>query len=85
MLSPDANPCDLLTAAAARIRWQQRLLCSLPAGAGVDMNSQDANGLYFTFEDIYQNITDAVQLLESQEKPPPDPQAPCPGKGLFVS
>ncbi len=68
MHSPDANPCDLLTAAAARIRWQQRLLCSLPAGAGVDMNSQDSNGLYFTFEDIYQNITDAVQLLESQEK-----------------
>lgn len=32
------------------------------------MNSQDANGLYFTFEDIYQNIIGAVQLLESQEK-----------------
>ncbi len=67
MPDASANPCDLLTAAAARIRWQQRLLCSLSAGAGVDMSSQDANGLYFTFEDIYQDITDA-ELLESQEK-----------------
>lgn len=68
MRKSDANPIDLLTEAAARIRWQQRLLCSLPVGAGVDVTSQEATGLYFTFEDIYQNITDAVALLEEEPK-----------------
>lgn len=33
ILSPDANPCDLLTAAAARIRWQQRP-CFAPCPPG---------------------------------------------------
>lgn len=68
MRKSDANPIDLLTEAAARIRWQQRLLCSLPVGAGVDVTSQEATGLYFTFEGIYQDITDAVALLEEEPK-----------------
>ncbi|WP_418237228.1 hypothetical protein [Desulfovibrio sp.] len=57
-------PADLLHEAAARIRWQQRLLCSLPVDAQVDMDTQDAQGLYLAFEDIYQAITEAARQLE---------------------
>lgn len=32
-------PADLLHDAAARIRWQQRLLCSLSVDARVDMDT----------------------------------------------
>ncbi|WP_337397025.1 hypothetical protein [Desulfovibrio sp.] len=58
-------PADLLHEAAARIRWQQRLLCSLPVDAQVDMDTQDAQGLYLAFEDIYQAIIEALSRMEA--------------------
>lgn len=59
------HPVDLLHDAAARIRWQQRLLCSLSADEPVDMDTQDAQGLYLAFEDIYQAITEALSQMEA--------------------
>ena len=56
-------PADLLHD-AARIRWQQRLLCSLSVDARVDMDTQDVQGLYLSLEDIYQAITEAARQLE---------------------
>ncbi|WP_303881054.1 hypothetical protein [Desulfovibrio piger] len=58
-------PADLLHDAAARIRWQQRLLCSLPVDARVDMDTQDVQGLYLSLEDIYQGIIEALSRMES--------------------
>ena len=58
-------PADLLHEAAARIRWQQRLLCSLPVDAQVDMDTQDAQGLYLAFEDIYQATIEALSRMEA--------------------
>ena len=60
-----AQAVDLLHALAARIRWQQRLLCSLPVDARVDMDETEAQGLYLIFEDIYSAITEAVRLLDT--------------------
>ncbi|MDY6233927.1 MAG: hypothetical protein SPI23_04545 [Desulfovibrio sp.] len=58
-------PADLLHDAAARIRWQQRLLCSLPVDARVDMDTQDVQGLYLSLEDIYQGIIEALSRMEA--------------------
>lgn len=62
---PSRHPADLLREAAARIRWQQRLLCSLPVEGGVAMDAQDAQGLYLSLEDIYQGITEALHRMEA--------------------
>lgn len=67
---PDMNlrPADLISRAAARIRWQQRLLCSLPAGGGIDVDGRDALGLYYTLEDIYEDLTAALRRMEEGQK-----------------
>ncbi|WP_165079102.1 MULTISPECIES: hypothetical protein [unclassified Desulfovibrio] len=67
---PDMNlhPADLLTRAAARIRWQQRLLCGLPPDGDLDMGAQDAQGLYYTLEDIFEDITAALRNMEESQK-----------------
>lgn len=59
------HPVDLLRDAAARIRWQQRLLCSLPGEEPVDMDETETQGLYLIFEDIYSAITEAVRQLDT--------------------
>lgn len=59
------HPYDLLREAAARIRWQQRLLCSLPADGTLDISMQDAEGLYLSLEDVYAGIAEAMRQLES--------------------
>ncbi|MDE5880081.1 MAG: Rha family transcriptional regulator [Desulfovibrio sp.] len=66
MSSEGLHPADLLTRAAARIRWQQRLLCGLPEGAGLELASRDARGLYFTLEDIFEDITAALRRMEEE-------------------
>lgn len=67
---PDMNllPADLLSRAAARIRWQQRLLCGLPEGAGLELAGRDALGLYYTLEDIYEDLTAALRRMEEGQK-----------------
>lgn len=45
MPDADLHPVDLLSRAAARIRWQQRLLCSLPVTGQLDVSMQEAQGL----------------------------------------
>ena len=55
-------PADLLHDAAARIRWQQRLLCSLPVDARVDMDTQD---VHLSLEGIYQGIIEALSQMEA--------------------
>ena len=57
-------PADLLHDAAARIRWQQKLLCGLRHDDHLNVDGRDALGLYLAFEDIYQAITEAVRQLE---------------------
>ena len=65
---PDMNlhPADLLTRAAARIRWQQRLLCGLPPDVELDMEAHDAQGLYYILEDIFEDITAALRHMEDK-------------------
>lgn len=65
MSSQGLHPADLISRAADRIRWQQRLLCSLPAGGGIDVGGRDALGLYYTLEDIYEDLTAAIRKLEA--------------------
>ena len=60
-----AQAVDPLHALAARIRWQQRLLCSLPVDARVDMDETDARGLYLSLEDIHEGLAEAVRLLDT--------------------
>ena len=57
-------PADLLHDAAARIRWQQKLLCGLRHDDHPNVDGRDVLGLYLTFEDIYQAITEAARQLE---------------------
>ena len=57
-------PAGLLHDAAARIRWQQKLLCGLRHDDHLDVDGRDVLGLYLTFEDIYQAITEAARQLE---------------------
>lgn len=66
---PDAErqPVDLLARAAARIRWQQRLLCGLSQGASLEVCERDAQGLYYTLEDIFEGITAALRKLEESQ------------------
>lgn len=64
MSSQDLHPADLLTRACARIRWQQRLLCGLPEEGGLELGARDALGLYYTLEDIYEDLTAALRKLE---------------------
>lgn len=64
MSSQNLLPADLLSRAAARIRWQQRLLCGLPEGAGLELTGRDALGLYYTLEDIFEDLTAALRKLE---------------------
>ena len=59
------HPVDLLHDAAARICWQQRLLCSLSVDDGVTMDAQDVQGLYLSLEDIYQGIIEALSRMEA--------------------
>ena len=66
MSSELRHPSDLLTRAAARIRWQQRLLCGLPPDGDLDMEAQDAQGLYYTLEDIFEDITAALRGMEDK-------------------
>lgn len=66
MSSELLHPADLLTRAAARIRWQQRLLCGLPEGAALELASRDAQGLYYTLEDIFEDITAALRGMEEK-------------------
>ena len=68
MSSQSLLPADLLTRAAARIRWQQRLLCGLPEGAALELASRDALGLYYTLEDIFEDITAALRNMEESQK-----------------
>lgn len=60
----DLLPADLLIRACARIRWQQRLLCGLPEGGSLEVGERDALGLYYTLEDLYEDITAALRKLE---------------------
>ena len=66
MLDMDLLPADLLSRAAARIRWQQRLLCGLPEKADIEFDGRDAFGLYLTLEDIFGDITAALQKMEKK-------------------
>lgn len=59
------HPYDLLREAAARIRWQQKLLCGLCRDDGLNMNDRDTFGLYLSLEDIYTGIAEALRQLES--------------------
>ena len=58
-------PADLLHDAAARIRWQQKLLCGLRHDDHLDVDGRDALGLYLAFEDIYQAIIEALSRMEA--------------------
>ncbi|MGE9986284.1 hypothetical protein [Desulfovibrio sp. SGI.169] len=64
----DLHPADLLARAAARIRWQQRLLCGLPVDGQLDVAAQEAQGLYHTLEDIFEDVTAAIRGLEEEQK-----------------
>ena len=66
MSNDSLHPADLLTRAASRIRWQQRLLCGLPSDSDLDMETQAAQGLYFTLEDIFEDITAALRGMEDK-------------------
>ena len=68
MSSEGLHPADLLNRAASRIRWQQRLLCGLPPDGDLDMETQDAQGLYYTLEDIFEDITAALRNMEESQK-----------------
>lgn len=68
MPNMNLHPADLLTRAASRIRWQQRLLCGLLEGAGLELASRDALGLYYTLEDIFEDITAALRNMEGSQK-----------------
>ena len=59
------HPVDLLHDAAARIRWQQKLLCGLRRDEHLDVDGRDALGLYLAFEDIYQAIIEALNQMEA--------------------
>lgn len=67
MPDTERQPVDLLARAAARIRWQQRLLCGLSQGASLEVGERDAQGLYYTLEDIFEDITAALRKLEESQ------------------
>ncbi|MGE9986586.1 hypothetical protein [Desulfovibrio sp. SGI.169] len=67
MRNAERHPADLLARAAARIRWQQRLLCGLPVDGQLDVDAQEAQGLYHTLEDIFEDITAALRKLEESQ------------------
>ena len=66
MSSELRHPADLLSRTCARIRWQQRLLCGLPEGGGLELGARDALGLYYTLEDIYEDLTAALRGMEEK-------------------
>lgn len=67
MPDTERHPVDLLARAAARIRWQQRLLCGLSQDASLEVGERDAQGLYYTLEDIYEDLTAALRKLEESQ------------------
>ena len=58
------HPVDLLHDAAARIRWQQKLLCGLRRDEHLAVDGQEALGLYLALEDIYKAIIEALSQME---------------------
>lgn len=68
MSSEGLLPATLLSRACARIRWQQRLLCGLPTHAMLEVDARDAEGLYYTLEDIYEDVTAALRSMEDAKK-----------------
>lgn len=66
MSSQDLHPADLISRAAARIRWQQRLLCGLSTHEMLEVDEKDALGLYYTLEDIYEDLTAALRGMEDK-------------------
>lgn len=64
MLDMNLLPADLLNRACARIRWQQRLLCCLSDGESLEVGERDTLGLYYTLEDIFEDITAAIRKLD---------------------
>lgn len=61
-----AHPYDTLCRAANLIRWNQRLLCGIKIENGFELDQDDLAGLYWTFEEILENIAEVVKQLEEK-------------------
>lgn len=59
----DQHPYDLLCRAANLIRWNQRLLCCAN-DKPLELDADDIAGLYWTFENILEDIAEALKKLE---------------------
>ena len=60
------HPCDTLCRAANLIRWNQRILCGINPENGFELDKEELAGLYWTFEEILENISEVLKILEEK-------------------
>lgn len=61
-----SHPYDTLCRAASLIRWNQRLLCDMGPETTLNLSPEEANGLYWTFEEILEDIAEVLETMEKK-------------------
>lgn len=61
-----AHSYDTLCRAANLIRWNQRLLCGIKIENGFELDQEELAGLYWTFEEILEDISEVLKILEEK-------------------